>query len=196
MIVGISITKSVSFRQIQQEFANVYHYSLTAASTGPWSDIVAEMVASEKTWHSTDVTFLRAAVWSAGGTQAQNQMLYQTSLTGTGARSLATAMDRERAYLIRWPAGLDSRGKPVYLRKYYHSCGAFNGSNIPTNAELQNTAQIASATRALIESQVSAMNEVGVAEAWQLCSESGRLWQAQPQCHPYLEHHQLGDMWR
>lgn len=196
MRIGVAIVKSVLFRGVQQEFSNVYHYDLTGAVTGPWALMLSEMVTTEKTFHSADVSFKRGQIWSAGGTPAQNTMLYQETLSGLGSRVVDTYQDRERAILIRWPAGTDSRGKPVFLRKWYHSCGGFAGVQGFTASVQQNTAQIPTADRTTIASAAAAMNEIGTTEVWQLCSASGRRWDGQPECHKYLEHHQLGDMWR
>lgn len=195
MIVGISITKGVSFRGVTQEFSNVYHYELAGAVTGPWSDIVNEIKASEVAFHSVDVTFINARVWSAGGSPSQNQMLFQTNLSGTGSQTANASLDRERAILIRWPAGVDSRGHPVYLRKWYHCCGNCQNQSFAASI-LQNTAQIGSAARGVIASAAAAFDQVGVVEAWSLCGPSGRNAEGTAECHAYLEHHQLGDMWR
>lgn len=196
MQIGMSITKSVLFRGVQQEFANVYHYYLTGAVTGPWSDLIDENVATEKLLHSSDVSFKRAAVWSSGGTIQQNQMLFQKALSGLGSRVTDSTHDRERAVLIQWPAGVDSRGKPVYLRKWYHSCGGIDGVTGFAAAAKQNTAEIPSADRTSIATAVDAVSQIGVVEAWNICAESGRVPNGAPVCHRYLEHHQLGDMWR
>jgi hypothetical protein len=195
MRVGIAIVKTVSFRGIQQEFSNVYHYDLLGAQTGPWEALVDEIKASEVGMHSTDVTFKKASVWSAGGTTAQNAMLFQKVLAGLGNQTSNAYLDRERAILIRWPAGFDTRGKPVYLRKWYHSCGAFAATPF-ANGNLTNTLAFTTAERAAFASKASEMDEVGVTEAWQICSASGRRKTGPPEAHKYLEHHQLGDMWR
>lgn len=196
MQIGMSITKSVLFRGVQQEFANVYHYYLTGAATGPWSDLIDENVVTEKLLHTADVTFKRAAVWSSGGTIAQNQMLFQKALSGLGSKQVDVNFDRERAVLIQWPAGVDSRGKPVYLRKWYHSGGAIDGVAAFSSAVKQNTAEIPSADRVSIAAAVDAVTQIGIVEAWNLCAESGRVPTGPPVCHRFLEHHQLGDMWR
>ncbi len=195
MRVGISIVKTVLFRGVQQEFSNVYHYELLGAQTGPWEALLDEMKASEINFHSSDVTFKRGAVWSAGGTPAQNAMLFQKTFTGLGGQTTNASHDRERAVLVRWPAGIDSRGKPVYLRKWYHSCGAC--ANVSFSAGMmQNTAALSTAERTTIANAAAAFDEVGATEAWQLCSASGRRTSAPVEAHKYLEHHQLGDMWR
>jgi hypothetical protein len=195
MRIGLSVVKTVLFRGIQQEFSNVYHYELLGAQTGPWEALLDEVKASEVAFHSSDVTFKRGSVWSAGGTPEANTMLFQKTLTGTGNQAANTLLDRERAVLIRWPAGFDSRGKPVYLRKWYHSCGSFQGIAF-SSGHMQNTLAITTADRATMANAVAAMDEVGVTEAWQICSSTGRRKTAPPECHKYLEHHQLGDQWR
>jgi hypothetical protein len=195
MRIGLSIVKSVLFRGVQQEFSNVYHYELLGAVTGPWESLVDECKASEAGLHSTDVSFKRASVWSAGGTPAQNAMLFQKTLAGLGSAVNNTSMDRERAILARWPAGVDSRGKPVYLRKWYHACGNVGGVTM-TAGHLQNTLAFSAADQTALQNLISAFDEIGATEAWQICSAGGRRKVGPVQAHKYLEHHQLGDMWR
>jgi hypothetical protein len=193
---GMQITKSTNFRGTQQEFHNVYYYREPTALTVPAEGLIDEVVALEKAWHSTQVNFVRASVWSAGGTPTQNSMLFQKSLSGTGAAGTQSGMDRERAYLIRWPAGFDVRGIPVYLRKWYHTCGNFGSVVASSSAQFENTAEILSANRTSIANLVNALRTIGNAEDWDLCSSSERETTGPAECHRYLEHHQLGDMWR
>jgi hypothetical protein len=194
--VGIQTTKTTLFRGVQQEIHNVYYYRDPAAVTTPSESLIDEIVTNEKAWHSSGITFVRASAWSAGGTNAQNQMLFQKNLSGAGSATPDASCDKERAYLLRWPAGFDVRGLPVYLRKWYHTAGGFGTVSAITSGVLGNTGEILPANRTSIANLVSALNEVGVGEAWDLCSATGREWQGQPTCHRYLEHHQLGDMWR
>jgi hypothetical protein len=195
MRIGISIVKSVLFRGVQQEFSNVYYFNLAGAVTGPWDSLINEVKSNETPLHSADVTFKRGSVWSAGGTKEQNQMLFQKPLTGTGSTSANLSMDRERALLFRWPAGLDSRGKPVYLRKWFHVCGNIGGV-VLTAGHLQNTQAFTAVDKTTLQNLASTGDEIGVGESWQLCSATGRVPTGGVQAHAYLEHHQLGDAWR
>jgi hypothetical protein len=198
--IGISITKRVAFRDSTQEFSNVYFYTGGTLPDSTDANTFIDLVATrEKTFHSTDVTFMIGRLWSETGNKATNNMIAQKQLSGTGARGTATAMDKERAFLFRLRAGVDSRGNPVYLRKWFHACGAFVGSTIPSNAQLMNATGFTQAER---DAQVAAMNSIGdlspSGSLFKLCAKSGRLptagevWTA----HKYLEHHQLGDQWR
>lgn len=196
MQVGIAVVKSVLFRGVQQEFSNVYHYRLATAVTAPDEALLDIVVGIERDFHATTVNFLRGSVWSSGGTKAQNAMRFQKALSGTGNQGENSSMDRERAFLIRWRAGLSSTGKPVYLRKYYHSCGAMAGQGV-TSGVLQNRDEIPLASRQAIQTSANRLSVIH-ADLWRLCAASGRELDADnsAECHRYLEHHQLGDMWR
>jgi hypothetical protein len=196
--IGISITKSCAFRDSVQEFSNTYYYE--AADVQPNNTealaFIDEVANAEKTFHSTAVTFVRGACWSAGGTAAANQMIAEKNLTGAGSSATALHYDRERAFLVQWPAGVDSRGHGVSLKKWYHSCGGF-GSVIPADAVWGNTTGFTSAQRTTIANLADALTRIGSLEAWGLVSKVGRTRDGgAPISHRFLEHHQLGDMWR
>jgi hypothetical protein len=195
-LTGVSIVKQVSFRGVFQEFSNVYHYEGDAPSASAGTALATAIKAIEVPLHSSDVTFLRYSVWSAGGAPGANQMIVQGFLSGTGSQSAASAFDRERAILVQWPAGFDVRGHRVYLRKWYHCCGGCAGWSA-TNPQLQNTGQIDSASRTLIGNAADDLLTItagGITFA--LAAPSGRNPDGATQVHPYLEHRQLGDMWR
>jgi len=198
--IGVSITKSTSFRGATQEFSNVYFYDVGSLPSISQADtFIDNLTTLEKTFHSTQVTFVIGRVWSETGNKATNEMISQKNLSGAGARSTVSGFDPERAYLLRLRAGVDSRGNPVYLRKYYHSVGSFTSNVSTTTAHLVQLTAFTVAERDFLE---AAMNAIGDANGSplvpKLCAKSGRLptagaeWEA----HKWLEHHQLGDMWR
>lgn len=195
---GLSITKRVLFRGFQQEFSNVYHYYHSTELDGTEADSLIDAVkAIEVGLHSTDVTFVVGRCWSAGGSSAANAMISEKALSGTGTQATNASMDRERAVLAQWPAGVNTRGRPVYLRKWYHSCGGIAGVNFAAAAIHQNTQEIASADRTTIAAAVDAVEEVVVnAKNMQLVAKSGRLRTGPLAIYRWLEHHQLGDKWR
>lgn len=195
-ITGLSITKKVMFRGFAQEFSNVYFYQGGSINATDASNLIATVKAIEVDLHSTDVTFVRAAVWSAGGSPLANAMILQQDLTGTGAGATNSNLDRERAFLCQWKAGLDSRGRQVYLRKWFHSCGAINGIN-PVAAWMQNTSQIDTTSRTTIGNKVDDLQSLTIgANNLDLSSASGRARTSGVIVYPWLEHHQLGDQWR
>jgi hypothetical protein len=199
-LVGVSITKSVVYRDSVQEFSNVYHYQWTGLNPGVAmaDDLIDRLVALEKPLHGSGISFVRGRCWSAGGTKAENEMISQKPLSGTGTSGLATSMDKERAYLIRWRAGVDTRGKPVYLRKWFHLQAQFSGA-AATTAIINQDSGFSAANRTAIASQFNPFNPIvfnsGLTTG-RLVSEKGREGDTTAEAHKYLEHHQLGDQWR
>lgn len=198
--IGVSITKQIAFRGATQQFSNVYYYECLALPSQSQADtFIDNLTTLEKTFHSTLVTFVKGRCWSAGGGAAANNMISQKNLNGTGARPTATAMDPERAYLFRLRAGVDTRGNPVYLRKWYHSYGAFTGTAIPSNAVLTQQQAYTQAEKDAMTAQMNAIGDAnGSPQTPKLCAKGGRLPDAGSswQSHTWLEHHQMGDMWR
>lgn len=202
---AISITKRIAFRGGTQEFSNTYHY----AGVGPMIDnlgglnLIDQVVVEEKKFHSSLVSFVKGRCWSSGGTKEENQMIAEKVLTGTGSSAIHASLDPERAFLVQWPAGLDTRGRKVYLRKWYHSCGAFGTVTLASNI-LDQTGALSTANRNAIAAYADVLSRIGIggSEDWGLVAESGRerdggiLSADPPVAHPWLEHHQLGDQWR
>ncbi len=195
---GISILKSTAFRDSIQEFSNIYFYAGigTMPNAAQANVLIDGLVAKEKGFHSTGVTFIRGMLWKADGTKAQNEMITQKPLSGEGTKPITPGLDRERAFLVQWPAGKNSRGKPVYLKKWYHSCGQFGGFQI-TAGHMSNLTGFSSSERAEIANSADAVTRIGSSDEWGLVANSGRERDGGPPiAHRYLEHHQLGDMWR
>lgn len=192
---GISVEKDTLFRGVQQPFSNIYHYRVLDPTGVNWGNVVDELVALEKTWHATVVNFRYVRVWSSGGTKEDNKMVFEKQLTGVGATTPIGEMDRERAVLMRWPAGFSKTGKPVYLRKWYHTCGNTPGVTFGA-AVLANTAELSAAQRSSIATEMNKVRLIGAVDEFLLVAASGREHTGPGECHKFLEHHQLGDQWR
>ena len=196
--ITISITKRAAFRDSTQEWQNVYCYGSAGLnpSQAAAEALIDEVTTKEKTFHSTLVSFVLGRCWSSGGSIAENEMIAEKTLSGTGSTATSTANDLERAVLIQWPAGFDSKGRPVKLKKWYHVHGSIGGVTL-SNAILQNFTGFTAANRTAIEAAVGVLTRIGTS-VWGLKAESGRerSGSGDPIAHRYYEHHQLGDMWR
>jgi len=200
-VVGVSIVKSTSFRGVAQEFSNTYYYTtplpvVSAVATS----LIDHLVTLEKPMHAPSVSFVRGKCWSAGGTPGQNEMISQKALSGVGTNSSGsnTNLDKERAVLVRFRAGNDSKGRPVYLRKWWHlDVAALGASNTITDGQKANTAGLSGAQTATVEAWGNAVKSItALPQNFDLVSDKGRGISGATVAHPYLEHHQLGDMWR
>jgi hypothetical protein len=201
-IVGVTITKETPFRNSVQAFSNMYFYNNGTGGVPSESGALAmidELVAIERGLHASTIEFVFARLWHQTLLAATSNMIAQKSLTGNGTLSPDSTLDKERAYLFRWRAGQDSRGNPVYLRKWYHSCAVFPGGPALTATIYSNSGGFTQAQRDSMEANVADVATLASGGGgWELCAKSGRaLTQGTtPDAHPYLEHHQLGDMWR
>jgi hypothetical protein len=198
--VGIAITKSCVFRNSVQEFSNVYFYDgLAGRPTLVEAEaLIDELVTKEKTWHAAGVTFVRGRIWEQTGSPGTTEMITQKNLSGTGTPANTANMDAERAFLFRLRAGSDSRGNPVYLRKWYHTLGGFGAVTIAQGV-LENKIGFTNAEKDSLRTKLGTIGAIGSGTtAGVLVSKNGRnstagaVWEP----HTYLEHHQLGDMWR
>jgi hypothetical protein len=197
---GVSILKNTLFRGVQQEFANVYHYECPGIALTADTDqenLLDQLVTLEKTWHATDVNFVRGRVWNTGsGSPGTNLMRIDKLLSGAGALAPIAGLDKERAILVRWPAGLNSRNRPVYLRKWYHTNAAPVGTVIGTTI-MENEVGFTDPDIADLAAIFDNLDQLTVnTTPCDLCAQSGREITGGPEPHKYLEHHQLGDMWR
>lgn len=193
---GVAITKTVLFRGVQQEFSNRYHYEGADMSTTQATQLAQNVKAAEVPLHSSDVTFKFYRVWLDTGSKATSLMISQGQLSGTGSTTVDASLDRERCVLIRWRAGNDSLGRAVYLRKYYHSCGTFNGVNMSSSLK-QNTLAFSAGEKTSIEQGGTSLQAVSDgADTKTLAAPPGRTRTGGATAHSYLEHHQLGDQWR
>jgi hypothetical protein len=199
--VGISITKTCAFRNSTQEFSNVYYYSSAGGvpSVSEADALIDDITALEKTWHSSLVTFARGRLWTQVGDKSLNNMISQKNLSGTGSMAPTSNLDRERAFLFRLRAGVDSRGNPVYLRKWYHSCGLFATGTSWGQTVMENTTGFSAGDKTTMENKMDVIRSRTVGgSTWSLVAKSGRPPTVGEtfKSHNYLEHHQLGDMWR
>jgi hypothetical protein len=196
---GLNILKRCAFRLGIQHFGNTYYYEVNIGA-GNLTDLnllVDEVVAKEKAIHASTVTFVRARLWSQVGTQSQNNMLIDRNLSGGGGLSEGLTTDKERAVLIRFRAGNDSKGRPVYLRKWYHVQSSTIGGEGITNGELVQSAELSAVKRAAMNTVGNSLANFTVAGVpANLVSKGGRNIDGGTTVHRFYEHHQLGDEWR
>jgi len=197
---GVNTLKSTSFRNATQHFGNTYYFEAPVPPTADvtLNDLIDDLVAWEKTIHGTTVNFVRARLWSQIGTPAQNNMLIDRSLSGTGSATAHGSLDKERAWLIRFRAGVDTRGRPVYLRKWFHlDALSIAGTSVGTDV-MRNVSGFTAAHRTAMETLANNLKnfEYTPGQTWDLVAKNGRPIDGITQAHQFLEHHQLGDEWR
>lgn len=134
---SITIVKYMRYRDVLEEaWENTYHFDGDAPTTDSrWLAFANAIRTAEKACFSNLITY-----WKAIGHEAGNPVAVwfydwiQEGSTVTGSASaLTTPQAGDGAAWIRWSTTqLNTRGKPIYLRSYYHGVG----SNGTTAAEL------------------------------------------------------------
>lgn len=128
-VVGITIVKKFTYRgDASEEYSNTYHLDgAIPANAAAWRTLFDALVAAEKTVYTSAVSVVRGygydsdaadanAVWSVDLTVSPN-----TPVPGTLSLGSGTPAPGDSAVWVRWKTSRNnSRGKPIYLRKYFH----------------------------------------------------------------------------
>lgn len=122
---SITIVKQFVYRGQNEEFSNTYHFDGGDPATDTaWKALADAVIAAEKTVFSSGVSIIRAYGHKAGvKTRAwvYDYLVHSASVAGTGAFSAQNAAPGDAAVWLRWPTTqFTSRGKPIYLRSYFH----------------------------------------------------------------------------
>lgn len=133
MAGSIVVIKEFNYRGTPEEWSNRYHFQGSAPTTpSGWRALCDAFITEEKAILTSLVTIKRVLCYTADGSvtaYSYDLAAFAGVVVGTFSLSGVTAEEvpGDTAYLIRWNTGrLSSRGKPVYLFKYYHG-GATNG---------------------------------------------------------------------
>jgi hypothetical protein len=121
---GVTLVKTFTYRGLPEDWANTY--AMTTAPTTPalWRTAIDGLIAQEKTLYSNRVTIYKAYCYAdlaAAVTYVYDLALFAGVVPGTFSGSAGAATPGDVAGWVRWDTGRrSSRGKPVYLRKYFH----------------------------------------------------------------------------
>lgn len=133
---GLIVIKTFPYRGVQERWSNRYVFEGTPPATSvDWRTLFDLLVAQEKLLYSAitsvvagygypDGNPLSNSVWSVDMTVSPN-----TPVPGTLAAGSGLKIAGDQAFWVRWKLDkLNSKGKYVYLRKYFHD-GLRDASN-------------------------------------------------------------------
>lgn len=134
MTWSIRIDKSFTYRGSPEKFSNKYHFNgSNPANSTEWKAITDALVAQEKTLFPVGTTI----IYAAGYTSDTGPAVYtrdftvspDTPVAGTLVTTGAVETPGDDAFWARWWTGqYDSRGKKIYLRKYWHPAYITSGN--------------------------------------------------------------------
>lgn len=124
---SLTIIKGIEYRDVTEEYSNTYHFWLQNGnpdSAAAWMIFATMLMQHEQPIHTTETTFHRVYGHNAG----QPGAVFMHDWLGAGNPPVGTAaypahlrVPGDTAAWIRWSTGQrNSRGKLIYLRKYFH----------------------------------------------------------------------------
>lgn len=131
---GVTSIKTFTYRDGPEEWSNRYHFTGSAPSSpADWRSLCDDLVDIEKAVISDLVQIVRFLCYEDTDNDSvytYDLTAYAGAVTGTfSASSSAHQMSGDVAYDVRWNTGrITSKGKPIYLRKYFHG-GLFDSSD-------------------------------------------------------------------
>lgn len=152
---GLVVVKRFPYRSnTTEEFSNGYWFTGTVpASNAGWRSLLDALVLQEKTCYPATVEVIKAYGYGSDADDAAS--VYSIDLRNTPdvpvAGTLTTTGSQgtpgDAAALVRWKtARLSTKGKPVWLRKYFHGV-RHDTSNFDNVVAAQQTALNAFATK-------------------------------------------------
>jgi hypothetical protein len=145
---ALTIVKTFGYRGAPEEWSNTYHFTGgDPASDSDWKDFADAVIALEKLAVGSYSTIIRAIGHKAGVAVADWTYDYaahseEVPCTGNASR----VMPGDVAAWIRWTTDQKtSKGKPIFLRSYYHGVSA-DGNTAPALDSLNTTMKTAMET--------------------------------------------------
>jgi hypothetical protein len=122
---AVVLVKRFTYRGTAEEWSNKYHFVETPPSTPTgWKTLVDGLSAIEKQVYTASVHVVRAYCYTDGSLDSVYTVDYTAlgaEIAGTLTTGTGTVMSGDQATWIRWAtAKRNTKGKTVYLRKYYH----------------------------------------------------------------------------
>lgn len=134
---GIVLVKQMQYRGAPEEWSNKYHFVGSAPSdSAGWDSLRAALVTLEKALYGGWVKIVAAYGYDDTDHDATYVYHYAAGSEPTGtitASGTEVGAPGDAAAWVRWKtARNNSRGRPIYLRKYFHGvtlAGAFSGDS-------------------------------------------------------------------
>lgn len=140
---GIIVVKTFNYRGAAEEWSNGYHMTLAPSTPAGWRTAADGLIAEESSVYSSRVTVVRALCYAdTAGILTYDYDLgaFGGTVSGTLSTSAGDQTPGDTAGWVRWDTGRrSSRGKPIYLRKYFHDVQVDVAPNADTIAPDQRT---------------------------------------------------------
>jgi hypothetical protein len=122
---SLTIIKTMQYRGSDEEWSNTYFMTGDLpTSPASWKTLADAVIAEEVSLYKSDIEVTRAIGHKAGESVAvwsYDYAEHSESVPGTYTDASGVPESGDTAAWIRWSTDqLTSKGKPIYLRSYYH----------------------------------------------------------------------------
>lgn len=139
---GITLIKQFTYRgDASEEFSNTYHFTGSVPSDNTaWKAFSDALIAQEKTLYMPAAKVVRAYGYDTDNPADDSVWSYDylaaaATVPGTLSPTAHYVTSGDQAAWIRWKTSrLNSKGKPIYLRKYFHVVACDTNTLNPTDA--------------------------------------------------------------
>jgi hypothetical protein len=124
--IKLTIVKTFTYRGAPEEFSNTYHLTGSdPADDAAWGAIDGWLRAAERLVYTNAVKLTRIYGYNSGSDHADyvHDMSLVDDSFRIGSLAVGTSIPApgDDAIWVRWPTGaLNSKGRKIYLRKYFH----------------------------------------------------------------------------
>jgi len=129
-LTGLTIVKAFAYRdEPKEEFSNQYWFKgPPPGDTASWDALLTEVMQREQAIYTTETDFLRVYGYDNDDPHANHVYVHDFEVAGTPPAGQFSTHLRpfagDQAACVSWKTDkLNSRGKPIYLRKYHHDGG-------------------------------------------------------------------------
>lgn len=136
---AVSVEKEISFRNVTERFANVYHYHLEVPLPLDYENLADAVVARDRAAYPSAVAFKFVRVWGpTEGSEADNKMRFEEVLNVNGLRTATSvAIYPELCVVTSLFVGRSPvHNRKLFLRKYIRYIRAMAGGETSDQATL------------------------------------------------------------
>lgn len=128
-VTGLTIVKGFTYRDDPtEEFSNTYHFKNPPPSNdASWTVLMNDVLAREQVLFGANVHFVRAYGYDSDDPNAHHVFTHDWTVPGPPPPGTTTGIGGppfagDQAACVEWATSrLNSRGKRIYLRKYFHA---------------------------------------------------------------------------
>lgn len=141
---GVSVEKKLTFRGLDERFANIYHYVISAPVETDYTNLADAVVARDKAAYPSAVTYLTTRVYGpTEGSKADNLMRLVRDESGAGTKSVTgSVIYPELCYVTAIYVGRSPvKNRKVFVRKYIRCLQGYTGGTNASSGAVNSTDQ-------------------------------------------------------